>query len=76
MPKPALLVKLTNMDAAEVIDQYKRLPPEEQGKVLEFIRHQPNEATIEAINEPTEGLPRYSNMDEVKSAIKDLVHNA
>jgi hypothetical protein len=67
---------LTNMDAAQIIDEYKRLPAEEQGKVMEFIRHQPNAETIEAINEPLEGLPRYSNMDEVKSAIKDLVHNA
>ena len=67
---------LNNMNAAEVIDQYKRLPLEEQGKVLEFIRHQPNAETIEAINEPIEGLQRYRNMDEVKSAIKDIVHNA
>ena len=54
---------LSNMVATEVIDQFKRLPLEEKGKVLVFIRHQPNSETIEAINEPIDGLPRCRTVD-------------
>lgn len=53
------------MDAAQIIEQINRLPEEERGKVVEFIRHQPNAETLEAINEPTEGLPRFSSVEEL-----------
>jgi hypothetical protein len=64
------------MNAAEIIEQIKHLPLEEQGKVVAFTRHLPNEETLEAMAEPIEELSRYKNMDEVRSAIKDLVNHA
>jgi len=64
------------MNAVEVIEEIKRLPEEEREKVVEFVRHLPNAETIEAINEPLEGLPRYKSMSEVRKAIKDLVNDA
>jgi len=64
------------MNAQQIIDEITQLPLEEKSKVVEFVRHLPNQDTIEAINEPIEDLPRYTNMNEVRSAIKDLVHNA
>jgi len=64
------------MNAAEIIEEIARLPENEKGKVVEFVRHLPNAETLEAINEPTEGLPRYRNMSEVRSAVKDLVRDA
>ena len=65
-----------NMNAAEIIEEIAQLPESEKGKVVEFVRHLPNAETLEAINEPTDDLPRYTSMDEVRSAIKDIVHNA
>ena len=67
---------LKNMNAAEIIEEIAQLPESEKGKVVEFVRHLPNAETLEAINEPVEDLPRYTSMDEVRSAIKDIVHNA
>ena len=64
------------MNAAEIIEEIAQLPESEKGKVVEFVRHLPNAETLEAINEPTDDLPRYTSMDEVRSAIKDIVHNA
>ena len=64
------------MNAAEIIEEIARLPESEKGKVVEFVRHLPNAETLEAINEPTEELKRYTSMDEVRNAIKDIVHNA
>jgi len=64
------------MNAVEVIEEIRRLPEEEREKVVEFVRHLPNAETIEAINEPLEGLPRYKSMSEVRKAIKDLVNDA
>jgi len=66
----------SSMNAQQIIDEITQLPLEEKSKVVEFVRHLPNQDTIEAINEPIEDLPRYTNMNEVRSAIKDLVHNA
>jgi hypothetical protein len=34
------------MNAAEIIDEIQRLPGNEQGKVVEFVRHLPNAETI------------------------------
>ncbi|MCC5789145.1 MAG: hypothetical protein JJT75_05890 [Opitutales bacterium] len=64
------------MNAAEIIEEIARLPEDEKGKVVEFVRHLPNAETIAAINEPTEGLPRCRNMSEVRNAVKDLVRDA
>ncbi|MCH8476100.1 MAG: hypothetical protein LAT55_12840 [Opitutales bacterium] len=64
------------MNAAEIIEEIARLPEDEKGKVVEFVRHLPNAETIAAINEPLEGLPRYHNMSEVRNAVKDLVRDA
>ena len=55
----------TNMNALEIIEEIKRLPEDERGKVIEFMRHIPNVETIEAINEPTEGLPRFNTVEEL-----------
>jgi hypothetical protein len=66
----------SSMNAQQIIDEITQLPLEEKSKVVEFVRHLPNQDTIDAINEPIEDLPRYTNMNEVRSAIKDLVHNA
>lgn len=56
---------LQSMNALEIIEEIKRLPEAERGKVLEFMRHIPNAETIEAINEPTEGLPRFNTVEEL-----------
>lgn len=34
------------MNAAEILEEIARLPEEEQGKVIEFVRHLPNAETI------------------------------
>ena len=65
-----------NMNAAEIIEEIAQLPESEKGKVVEFVRHLPNAETLEAINEPTDDLPRYTSMDEVRSAIKGIVHHS
>ncbi len=61
------------MNAAEIIEEIARLPENEKGKVVEFVRKLPNAETLEAINESVDDLPRYTSMNEVRSAIKDLV---
>ena len=53
------------MDAAEIIEEIIRLSEKEKVKVVEFVRHMPNAETIDAINEPTEGLPRFSTVEEL-----------
>ena len=53
------------MNALEIIEEIKRLPEDERGKVVEFMRHIPNAETIEAINEPTEELPRFNTVEEL-----------
>lgn len=52
------------MNAFEIIEAIKRLPDEERGKVVEFVRHIPNAETLEAMNEPSEGLPRFNTVEE------------
>ena len=64
------------MDAADIIKEIVRLPEGEKDKVIEFVTNLPNAKTIEAIREPTDELPRYTNMNEVRNAVKDLVNNA
>lgn len=54
---------LASMDAAQIIEEIQRLPEEERGKVLDFVRHQANAETLEAMNEPTENLPRFETVE-------------
>jgi hypothetical protein len=63
------------MNAAEIIEKIARLPESEIRKVVEFVRHLPNAETLETINESTDDLPRYTSIDQVRRAIKDIVHN-
>jgi len=53
------------MNATEIIEEISKLPEEEKGKVIEFLRHLPNAETIAAINEPVEGLPRFDSVEEL-----------
>ncbi|MBC2602994.1 hypothetical protein [Puniceicoccus vermicola] len=53
------------MNAAEIIEEIQRLPEDERGKVIEFVRHQPNQETLEAMREPTEGLPRFETVEDL-----------
>lgn len=53
------------MNALEIIEEIRRLPGDERGKVVEFMRHIPNAETIEAINESTEGLPRFNTVEKL-----------
>ena len=39
------------MNAAEIIQKIERLPEEEKGKVVDFMRHLPNEETLAAMEE-------------------------
>ena len=39
------------MNAVEIIEQIKQLPPEERDKVVDFTRHLPNKETLEAMKE-------------------------
>jgi len=55
--------KLMNMNAAEILEEISRLPPEEKGKIVEFLRDQPNAETLEAMRESTDGLPRASSVE-------------
>jgi len=64
------------MNAAKIIEEIARLPESEKGKVVEFVRHLPNAETLEAINEPIDNMPRYSNIGDVRDAIKGLVRDA
>lgn len=62
------------MNAAEIIEEITQLTESEKGKVVKFVRHLPSTETLEAIHEPTDDLARYSSMDEVKNALKDIVN--
>jgi hypothetical protein len=54
---------ISNMNAAQIIEEIRRLPEEEKGKVVDFLRHQPNAETIAAMEEPIDDLPRFSSVD-------------
>ena len=53
------------MNAIEIINEISKLPEEEKGKVIEFIRHLPNAETIAAINEPLEKGRSFKNAAEL-----------
>ena len=54
------------MSAAEVIEDFKRLPTEEQNKVIEFLLHLPTEETLNAMEEARkpDKLESYSSSDD------------
>ncbi|TVP75195.1 MAG: hypothetical protein EA353_14410 [Puniceicoccaceae bacterium] len=60
---------LERMNASQIIEEIQRLPEDERGKVLDFVRHQPNAETLEAMREPTDELPRF---DTVEDLFKEL----
>jgi len=39
------------MDAAEIIKEIERLPEDERGKVVDFMRHLPNKKILDAMEE-------------------------
>jgi hypothetical protein len=43
--------KLIIMNAAEIIQEIERLPENEKGKVVDFMRHLPNQETLDAMEE-------------------------
>ena len=59
------------MTAAQVIKEIMRLPDDEKGKVLEFVRHLPNAETLAAIEEAKcpEKLDSYASPDAVFKAL-------
>ena len=70
MKNPEKSLILVLMNAVQVIEEIKRLPEEEREKVVEFVRHLPNAETIEAINEPLEGLPRFDSVEDLLKELK------
>lgn len=60
---------LTIMDAAKIIEEINRLPEEEMGKVVEFVRHLPNAETVAAIKEPLEEGRSFKNAKELFAAL-------
>lgn len=57
------------MNAAEIIEEIQRLPEEERGKVVEFVRHQPNAETLAAMEEPLEEGRSFKSAAELFAAI-------
>ena len=62
---------LNPMNAAEIIDEIQRLPGNEQGKVVEFVRHLPNAETIAAIHKPLEEGRSFKSAAELFAAIDE-----
>jgi hypothetical protein len=62
---------LNSMNAAEIIEEIQRLPGNEQGKVVEFVRHLPNAETIAAIYEPLEEGRSFKSAAELFAAIDE-----
>ena len=63
LAKEAPLDDIENMNAAEIIDEIKLLPADEQVKVIEYVKRIPNPETIEAMNEPTDQLKRFETVE-------------
>jgi len=61
----------TFMNAAQIIKEIQRLPEEERGKVLDFVRNQPNAETLEAMREPTDDLPRFESVEALFEELRD-----
>ena len=58
------------MNAAEILEEIARLPEDEKGKVVEFLRHQPNAETLEAMREPVETGRSFKNAAELFASIE------
>jgi hypothetical protein len=59
-----------NMNAAEILEEIARLPEDEKGKAVEFLRHQPNAETLEAMREPVEGGRSFKSAAELFASIE------
>ena len=59
------------MNASEIIEEISRLPEDEKGKVVEFVRHLPNAETIAAIHEPLEEGRSFKNAAELFAALDE-----
>ncbi|MGJ8640141.1 MAG: hypothetical protein ACSHYA_12195 [Opitutaceae bacterium] len=58
------------MTAAEIIQEIARLPEDEKGKVVEFLRHQPNAETLEAMREPVEAGRSFKSAADLFASIE------
>ena len=61
---------LINMNAAEILKEIARLPEDEKGKVVEFLRHQPNAETLEAMREPVEEGRSFKSAADLFASIE------
>ena len=60
------LMQITDiMNAAEIIEQIKQLPPGERGKVVAFARHLPNAETLAAMAEPVDTSRSFNSVKEL-----------
>ena len=57
------------MNAVRIIEEFRKLSPDEQIKVVDFMRHIPNEETIAAIYEPVDESRSFKNADELFAAL-------
>ncbi|MCH2075248.1 MAG: hypothetical protein MK130_10445 [Puniceicoccaceae bacterium] len=58
------------MNAVEIIEEIQRLPEDERGKVVQFVRHLPNAETIAAMNEPLESLQRFESVEALMADLE------
>lgn len=59
-----------SMNAVEIIQEIQRLPEEEKGKVVDFMRHMPNAETLEAMREPIEEGRSFKSAAELFASIE------
>ena len=57
------------MNASEIIEEIKRLPEDERGKVIDFVRRIPNAETLAAMNETLEEGRSFKSASELFAAI-------
>ncbi len=57
------------MNAVEIIEEIKRLPEDERGKVIAFIKEIPNETTLEAMRAPVDEERSFKNSAELFKAL-------
>lgn len=59
------------MNAKQVIAEISRMPSEEKSKVVDFVRHLPNEETLAAMEEAKhpEKLDAYASADALFKAL-------
>lgn len=60
-----------SMNAAEIIQEIQRLPEEEKGKVVDFMRHLPNAETLAAMREPVDEGRSFRSAAELFASIED-----